>query len=121
MLSLTLYVCAHTANGDSPTSQPPMIIIAGVSPISGAIGSPVTIKGTNFGGTQGSSTVTFNGTGATATSWSAASITVTVPTGATSGTVVVTVGGQASNGVSFTVTTSGPITVTVSPVRAGLT
>jgi hypothetical protein len=35
--------------------------------------------------------------------------------------VVVTVGGAASNGVSFTVTAAAPITVTVSPNRAGLT
>jgi hypothetical protein len=45
---------------------------------------------------------------------------VTVPAGATSGNVVVTVGGQASNGVSFTVG-SQSITVSVSPLRAGLT
>jgi hypothetical protein len=35
--------------------------------------------------------------------------------------VVVTVGGVASNGVNFTVTTAGSITVTISPKRAGLT
>jgi hypothetical protein len=35
--------------------------------------------------------------------------------------VVVTVGGQPSNGVIFTVTTSQNITVTVFPIRAGLT
>ena len=64
----------------------------------------MTITGTNFGATQGTSTVTFNGTAATPTSWSATSIVVPVPTGATTGNVVVTVGGVASNGVSFTVT-----------------
>ena len=60
----------------------------------------------------------FNGITASITNWSATSITATVPTGATSGSVVVTVGGQASNGVAFTIL---PITVSVSPKRAGLT
>jgi hypothetical protein len=49
--------------------------------------------------------VTFNGTTASPTNWSATSIVAQVPAGATTGNVVVTVGGQASNGASFTVTT----------------
>ena len=74
----------------------------------------MTITGTNFGATQGTSTVTFNGTTATPTSWSATSIVVPVPAGATTGNVVVTVGGLASNGQSFTVPGSlGPAPVFV--------
>ena len=60
------------------------------------------------GSTQGSSTVKFNGTAGTPTSWNATSIVVPVPSGATTGDVVVTVSGTASNGVAFTVTTAGP-------------
>jgi rhamnogalacturonyl hydrolase YesR len=60
----------------------------------------VTIAG-NFGAAQG--TVKFNETAATVTKWSASSIMATVPSGATSGNVVVTVGKAASNGVNFTV------------------
>jgi hypothetical protein len=74
-----------------------------LTPSNGPVGTPVVIAGTNFGATQGTSTVTFNGVAATPTSWSATSITVPVPTGATTGAVVVTVGGLASNGLSFTV------------------
>jgi hypothetical protein len=49
--------------------------------------------------------VTFNGISAGAASfWNAAFIGVTVPSGATTGNVVVTVGGLASNGAPFTVT-----------------
>ena len=81
--------------------------IATLSPASGEPGTPVTIAGTNFGATQGSSTVTFNGVAATPTSWSATSITAPVPAGATTGNVVVTVGGGASNGVNFTVPITG--------------
>jgi hypothetical protein len=48
--------------------------------------------------------VTFNGTAATTiNTWTITSITVIVPTGATTGNVVVTVAGSASNGVPFTV------------------
>jgi len=78
--------------------------ITSLSPTSGVVGTSVTITGTNFGATQGTSTVKFNGTTATPTSWSATSIVVPVPTGATTGNVVVTVGGVASNGAQFTVT-----------------
>jgi hypothetical protein len=77
--------------------------ISGLSLPSAAVGTPVTISGTNFGATQGTSTVKFNGTAATPSSWSATSIVVLVPAGATSGNVVVTVGGIASNGVAFTI------------------
>ena len=65
----------------------------------------MTIAGSNFGSTQGTSSVRFNGTAATPTSWTASSIAVPVPSGATTGNVVVTVNGVASNGAPFTVTT----------------
>jgi YD repeat-containing protein len=82
--------------GSSPT-------ITSLSPASGAVGASVTIAGANFGSTQGSSTVTFNGTAASVTSWSATSIGVTVPASASTGNVVVIAGGVNSNGVNFTV------------------
>jgi hypothetical protein len=68
------------------------------------VGAIVVIGGSNFGARQGSSTVTFNGISAgRASGWTAANIIVTVPRGATTGDVVVTVGGMASNGVLFSV------------------
>src|SRR5216684_2907304 len=79
--------------------------ITTLSQTSGAVGVPITITGTNFGTTQGTSTVTFNGTPAgVATTWNATTIVIPVPTGATTGNVIVAVGGVASNGVLFTVT-----------------
>ena len=96
-----------TSNGVSFTVTVPVPpVVTSLSPTNGQVGTPVTITGTNFGAAQGASTVRFNGTLATVTSWAATSITATVPAGATSGIVIVTVGGLASNGVSFTVTTS---------------
>src|SRR5262249_37221013 len=81
----------------------PTATIASLSPTTGAVGATVTITGTNFGATQGTSLVKFNGVTATPTSWSATSIATPVPAGATTGNVTVTVGGGASNGVTFTV------------------
>jgi hypothetical protein len=78
--------------------------ITSLLPDFGPVGTSVTITGVNFGSTQGTSTVTFDGTAATATNWSATSVVATVPSGAATGSVVVTVGGVASNGVTFTVT-----------------
>jgi hypothetical protein len=63
----------------------------------------VTITGTNFGATQGASTVTFNAIAAIPTSWSATSIVVSVPAGATTGNVVITVNNVSSAGAAFTV------------------
>ena len=86
--------------------------IASLSATSGAIGSPITITGTGFGSSQGSSTVGFNGTSATPTNWSSGSITVPVPTGAMNGNVVVTVGGIGSSGIGFTVQSGGFVATT---------
>ena len=106
-------VVGLTSNGVLFTVATPPTITS-VTPTSGPIGRSVTIAGTNFGATQGTSTVTFNGTTATPTSWSATSIAAPVPAGTTNGSVVVSVGGLLSNGVGFTVT-SGPGITALSP------
>jgi hypothetical protein len=77
--------------------------IVSVTPNSGPVGTPVAIAGSGFGVSQGTSTVSFNSVTASPTSWSDTSISVPVPSGATTGNVTVTVGGTASNGVTFTV------------------
>ncbi len=84
--------------------------ILSLNPTSGAVGTSVTVTGENFGSTQGTSTVKFNGTAGTPTSWSATNIVVPVPSGATTGNVVVTVSSVASNGVAFTVAPTPSIT-----------
>lgn len=82
--------------------------ISSFNPTSGAVGTTVTITGTNFDTTAANNTVKFSGTAATVTAATATSITCTVPTGATNGTVTVTTaGGTATSAGSFTVTTSG--------------
>jgi uncharacterized repeat protein (TIGR01451 family) len=105
-----------TASATDPTtvltSAP---ALSSVAPAAGAVGTSVTITGTNFGATQGASTVKFNYVLAAATSWSATSITVTVPQTASSGNVVVTVGASASIGLPFIVTRPTPVIDNLSP------
>jgi M6 family metalloprotease-like protein len=91
-------------------------VIKSLNPTSGKVGDTVTISGTGFGAQQLTSTVTFNGTGAsTISSWSDTAIVVKVPAGATTGNVVVTVNGVASNGVTFTVVSLGPVIKSLNP------
>ncbi|HEY2235281.1 MAG TPA: IPT/TIG domain-containing protein, partial [Candidatus Angelobacter sp.] len=87
-----------TLNGsfDSTVVLPlgsPAPTITSLTPSTGAVASSVVIAGTNFRTPQGSSTVSFNGIASTPTAWSATSITAPVPTGASTGSVLVTVGG----------------------------
>ena len=79
--------------------------ISSISPNPGGIGESVTIGGANFGS---SGSVTFSGVTASTTSWGATAVIATVPVGATTGNVVVTVGGQSSNGFPFTLN-NGPV------------
>jgi RHS repeat-associated protein len=74
-----------------------------ISANSAPVDQDVDVIGVNFGASQGASTITFNGVPAVASFWSATSITAAVPSGATTGNVVVTVNGVASNGVAFMV------------------
>ena len=96
----------------------PVPTIIAVSPAIGQVGQAVGITGSNFGFAQGSSVITFNGVAATVVSWTDAAITATVPSGATSGAVVVTVNAQTSNAASFIVipsTNTLAITAQVTP------
>ena len=101
--------------GQGGTEPPP--VIAALSPARAAVGATVDINGSYFGTSQGSSTVTFNGVEATVTSWGDAQIVVTVPSGATTGNIVVTVNGVASNAMLFTVQVT-PSTTSISPTSA---
>jgi hypothetical protein len=87
------------------TPTAPAAVITSVSATSGSIGSQVVITGTGFGSTQGGSVVILNGAPVTINSWSATSITITIPAGATSGPLAVSVAPSMndSNPVIFTV------------------
>jgi hypothetical protein len=84
----------------------PAPVISSVSATTGAVGSQVVITGTGFGVSQGSSAVMLNGVQVTITAWSDTSITIKIPSGATSGPLAVLMAPSinSSNPVTFTVT-----------------
>lgn len=118
-----------TVGGNASNSEPFTVVVAPIltslSSTSGVAGSSVTLTGSNFGATQGTSTVNFGATTATVTAWSAASITVTVPEiAAGSVNITVTVGSYASNAVAYSVTASlgiFAITPNVGPAGSSVT
>jgi hypothetical protein len=79
--------------------------VSSVSPTYGYRGTNVTVTGTGFGTTQGTSYVSFAGVAAPVVSWSSTSIACTVPFGATTGInlVQVIVGGQSGSGANYNV------------------
>ena len=85
----------------TPTATPQ---ISTISPNYGAPAALITITGTNFGATQGDAYVTVGGAPSRArvVKWSNTLISITVPSNATTGNIVVTAGGETSNGVLFT-------------------
>jgi RHS repeat-associated protein len=105
------------------TSSPGLLlpVVTGISPASGPANTSVTIYGASFGTSQGSSTLTFNGTPAgSITSWGNTTITATVPSTVQTGPVVVTVGSnQSNNNVVFTAFNPTILSLTPpsSPVR----
>jgi hypothetical protein len=83
----------------------PAPVISSVAPNTGAIGAAAVISGSGFGASQGGSTVKLNGAAVTINTWSSTSINITIPMGAVSGSLVVSVAPSmnASNAVTFTV------------------
>ncbi len=81
-------------------------IVGSLTPNNATPGDSVTITGSGFGTQKNTSTVTFNGIAATTQSWSNTSIVATVPSGATSGPLLVTVSGAPSAAVNFTILAS---------------
>ncbi|PYT98585.1 MAG: hypothetical protein DMG38_15230 [Acidobacteria bacterium] len=90
----------------SSSVTPP--VITSLSTTTGPVGTQVVISGSGFGTSQGSSAVVLNDAPVTVNSWSATSITITIPTAATTAEICVLVGPsmESSNPVLFTVTSS---------------
>jgi hypothetical protein len=80
--------------------------ITELSATTGSVGAPLQISGSGFGATQGNSEVLLNDTAVTVNSWSDSSISASIPSGASSGPLVVSVAPNMndSNPVTFTVT-----------------
>ena len=96
---------------------PPAPVISSFSPASGAVGTGVTITGTNLNFTTN---VTFNGASASFTINSATNLTATVPAGATSGHIgVATLGGTTTSSGSFTVGTTTTLDLAITTTHTG--
>jgi hypothetical protein len=110
--STTTLATATFDNLSISSSVGPAPIITGLSATSGSIGNQITISGTGFGASQGIGQVFINDLAATISSWTATAITITIPSGATSGPLVVAVAPSlnASNPVAFTIT-SQPVPI----------
>ncbi len=103
-IAALLFIAACDDQGDPVTVNTAVPSVATVSPDSGKATDTITVTGTNFGTSRGTSTVAFGSTNATVyVSWSATQIKAVVPAGVASGTVnlSVTVGGKASNTKQF--------------------
>src|ERR1051326_1692042 len=93
------HVSVSSASSPSP-------IITGISATTGSVGSQIMITGNNFGAFQSDSFVTLNGPPVSTITWSDTAILVQIPSGATSGSLVVLTAPNMdeSNPVTFTVT-----------------
>ena len=86
------------------TPQSP--VIQSLLPNSGPVGTQVIITGTGFGNTQSASKISFNGVDAgIADNWTDTQISVKVPSGASTGDVLVVsnIGGSSARGTTFSV------------------
>lgn len=111
------YDAAGNITGITRTTSATVSIIE-FTPNSGPVGAIVTIWGTGFSATPAQNTVRFNGTAATVSSAAVNKLVVTVPSGATTGTISVTSpNGSATSTQSFTVTTAS----TAAPTITGFT
>ena len=110
--SVTVTTPGGPSNGLPFTVTIPATTITALSPTSGPVGSGVIITGTNLTGATG---LTFNGVSASFVVNSATQITTNVPTGATTGSVVVSTPGGPSNGLLFTVVPAAPTLTSISP------
>ncbi len=92
-------------------------VITSISPTIGPVGAQVTISGENFGVAITEVRVEFNGTEAIVSSIADNELLVTVPAGATTGTVTVTLlsNGNTATGPVFTVQAVSPVINSIDP------
>lgn len=95
--------CIGLAESDSWARSDLGLFIASLSPRSGNSGTMVTITGRGFSPNPANNRVAFNGVSASVGSASATGLTVTVPSGATTGTLTIQVGNLTVLGPTFEV------------------
>jgi len=115
-VSVRVYINGAYSNGINFTI--PSQIVSSVSPTVGPAGMQVTIAGSGFGSSQGTSVLSFNGTTATSiASWSSTQIVATVPATASTGPVVVTANSIPGN-INTIFTVAHPVISSVVPPAA---
>lgn len=112
ILLAAVFLTASCKKDQEPTPATP--VINSFSPTEGAPGTQVTISGSNFGATAPENQVTFGTVSATIVSASSTEIKVTVPGGAVTAPISITVGNQ-------TVTSLASFTVPLSPTITSFT
>ncbi|HEC96944.1 MAG TPA: hypothetical protein ENI58_02095, partial [Nitrospirae bacterium] len=98
------------------TVEPTPPVVTDLSPSSGPVSRLVTMTGNGFSAVPTENTVSFNGTVSPVITAGITSILTSVPAGAATGPVTVTVNGLTSKGINFTVLSSRP-----PPVIASIT
>jgi hypothetical protein len=98
LAQLAAWICAG-APAPAPREAPDAgedsaVVVSGLDPSAGVVGTPVVISGTGFSPIPAENAVAFNGIPAFVEDASTTSLTTAVPAGATSGPVTVTVAGQ---------------------------
>jgi YD repeat-containing protein len=91
------------------------LAIFNFTPQQGAVGDVVIIQGQVFSPTPAENTVTFNGVTAIVTAATTTSLSVTVPQGATTGPISVTVAGQTATSGNDFIISQAPIITSISP------
>ena len=92
LLAILLAASLYASNSNDSVLLSPTI--TSFSPTSGLIGTTVTISGSNFSPTLSNNVVTINGTPTTVTDASATLLTITIPTGTTTGAIRVAIGSE---------------------------
>lgn len=114
LFSFILLAGLFISCSDSTSSNPDPEVTA-IQPLSGPPGTAVTISGRGFSSEASGNQVAFNGTAATVTNASESELVATVPDGATTGTVSVTVGQSTVMGPNFTVEAAAPGISSIEP------
>jgi hypothetical protein len=87
--------------GWTGTYTPPVPVITSLTPDNGYSGDTVTVAGTDFGATQGTSTVTVSGVACTVVSWADTSLSLTMPASVTGSLTVTTDSGADSETFTY--------------------
>jgi sugar lactone lactonase YvrE len=116
ILSLFFFLLVSSCSENDDPANPATLTptLTGFSPTSGTEGTTVTLTGTNFSTTPANNAVKFNGTAAAVTAATSSSLTVSVPTGATTGKITVQVDSEiATSAQDFTVSPPVGLTLTL--------